>query len=101
MWTLEESRQSLILANSEADEKLVVEGLFGEGLLVRLVMTQNRRGELALADLAFLLGVAQQRFEESGAVLMKFGGLAQEGLLEVVETQCFQKKTAMRLLVVY
>ena len=63
--------------------------------------SQNRRGELAPADWAFLLGVGQQRFEESGAVLMKFGGLAQEGLLEVVETQCFQKKTAMCLLVVY
>ena len=36
-WTLEESRQSLVLANSEADEKLVVEGLFAVGLLVRLV----------------------------------------------------------------
>jgi len=36
-WTLEESRQSPVLANSEADEKLVVEGLFGVGLLVRLV----------------------------------------------------------------
>jgi len=49
-------------------------------------MTQNMRGELALADLAFLLGVAQQRYEESGALLRKFGGLAQEGLLEVVVT---------------
>ncbi len=108
-WALEGFRQSQVPANSEADEKQVVAGHFGAGLLLRLVersleiavATQNRRGELVLADLAFLLGVAQQRFEESGAAPGRFGGLAQEGLLEVVEAQGFQKKTAMCLSVVY